>query len=105
MSDLNDKQALLEEIENGIRAGNLEEGYRRYQTINNMDDVIECIRYADVVQPERKTGHWIDEGQHAQMDMGYHRFRCSECGGYIIEARTDAFCKWCGSYNGGRNDG
>ena len=49
------KKALLEEIENGIKAGNYEEGYEEYPHINDMDDIIECIKYADSVQPKPKT--------------------------------------------------
>ena len=49
------RQALLEEIENGIKAGNYEEGYEEYPHINDMDDILECIKYADSVQPKPKT--------------------------------------------------
>ena len=49
------RKALLEEIENGIKAGNYEEGYEEYPHINDMDDIIECIKYADSVQPKPKT--------------------------------------------------
>ena len=60
--DLISREALLEEIENGIKAGNYEEGYEEYPHINDMDDIIECIKYADSVQPKPKTGHWIYDG-------------------------------------------
>lgn len=49
------RKALLEEIENGIKAGNYEEGYEEYPHINNMNDIIECIKYADSIQPKPKT--------------------------------------------------
>ena len=49
------RKALLEEIENGIKAGNYEEGYEEYPHINDMDDIIECIKYADSVQPKPRT--------------------------------------------------
>ena len=42
-----DKTKLLTDINNGIKAGNLEEGYEQYQNINNMDDIIETIEWAD----------------------------------------------------------
>ena len=32
-----------------------EEGYEEYPHINDMDDIIECIKYADSVQPKPKT--------------------------------------------------
>jgi len=44
-----DGDALVTEMTNGIRAGNLEDGYEKYQNINNMDDCVECVKYADVV--------------------------------------------------------
>ena len=47
-------------------------------------------------QPQRKMGKWIDEGFYAD-GHGAHAFRCSECGGHIIEYDTDPFCKWCGA--------
>lgn len=47
--DLIDRDALVKEMTNGIRAGNLEEGYEMYPNINNMDDCIDCVRYTDAV--------------------------------------------------------
>lgn len=44
-----DGDAIYNEIECGIRAGNLEEGYEKYPNINNMDDCLDCIKYADTV--------------------------------------------------------
>jgi hypothetical protein len=34
---------------NGIKAGNLEEGYEMYANINTVDDCVECVRWADAV--------------------------------------------------------
>ena len=47
--DLIDRDALVKEMTNGIRAGNLEEGYEEYQNINNMDDCVDCVSCADAV--------------------------------------------------------
>ena len=44
-----DADGLIADMINGIRAGNLEEGYERYQNINNVDDCVNCVRYADTV--------------------------------------------------------
>ena len=44
-----DADELIADMINGIRAGNLEEGYERYQNINNVDDCVNCVRYADTV--------------------------------------------------------
>ncbi len=47
--DLIDRDILEQEFRNGIKAGNLEEGYEHYANINSMDDCVECVRYADTV--------------------------------------------------------
>lgn len=54
-------------------------------------------------QPKRKTGKWIDEGFYAD-GHGVHAFRCSECGGHIIEYDADPFCRWCGADMRGEQD-
>lgn len=46
---LGDLDAVEQEMINGIKAGNYEEGYEHYQHINDMDDCIECVRYADTI--------------------------------------------------------
>jgi hypothetical protein len=46
---LGDLDALETEMENGIRAGNYEEGYEKFAHINNMDDCVDCVRYADTI--------------------------------------------------------
>lgn len=47
--DLIDRDALKQEMLNGIKAGNLEEGYEMYANINTVDDCVECVRWADAV--------------------------------------------------------
>lgn len=46
---LGDLDALEKEIVNGIKAGNYEEGYETFAHINDMDDCIECVKYADTI--------------------------------------------------------
>lgn len=46
---LGDLDALEKEMENGIRAGLLEESYDNYPHINNVDDCVECVKYADTI--------------------------------------------------------
>lgn len=46
LGDLDDLEA---EMINGIRAGNYEEGYEEYAHINDMDDCIECVKYAPTI--------------------------------------------------------
>jgi hypothetical protein len=53
-------------------------------------NTIDLLQNAPAIEPERKTGKWID---------GYKRQTCSVCKqkGY----RSWNFCPNCGSYNGG----
>lgn len=44
-----DADKLEQEMINGIRAGNHEDGYGDYPHINNVDDCVECVRYADTI--------------------------------------------------------
>ena len=55
-------------------------------------------RIADLpsVIPSRPKGHWIDEGSYADGNDA-HVYRCSECGGRIVEYESDAYCKYCGA--------
>ena len=62
----------------------------------NPDICIDGLISLPSAQPERKRGKWIDEGFYAD-GHGAHAFRCSECGGHIIEYDADPFCRWCGA--------
>ena len=44
-----DADKLKVELEYGIRAGNYEEGYDKYAHINNMDDCVDAVVYADTI--------------------------------------------------------
>jgi hypothetical protein len=44
-----DADALEKEMTNGINAGNYEEGYETFAHVNNMDDCVECVKYADTI--------------------------------------------------------
>jgi hypothetical protein len=46
---LGDLDALETEMVSGIRAGNYEEGYETFAHINNMNDCVDCVRYADTI--------------------------------------------------------
>ena len=46
---IGDLDALEQEMINGIKAGNYEEGYEDYFNINSVDDCVECVRYADAI--------------------------------------------------------
>lgn len=93
------RKALLEEIENGIKAGNYEEGYEEYPHINDMDDIIECIKYADSVQPKPKMGHWKFIFGGTKCCYSDVRAKCNICG--HIRSRMDGdilnYCPNCGA--------
>lgn len=57
-------------------------------------DAVAVIGTVPTIEPRK--GKWIDEGVYAD-GHGAHAFRCSECGGHIIEYDADPFCRWCGA--------
>jgi hypothetical protein len=46
---LGDLDTLYEDVTNGIKAGNYEEGYEEYENINDMGDIVDAIKYAPTV--------------------------------------------------------
>lgn len=46
---LGDLDKLKKRIEGGIKAAFYEDGYEKYGHINNLDDCIECIEWADTI--------------------------------------------------------
>ena len=46
---IGDLDALEQEMVNGIKASNFEDGYDDYPHINNVDDCVECVRYAETI--------------------------------------------------------
>lgn len=46
---LGDLDAVEAEMINGIKAGNYEEGYERYGHVNNMNDCVECVKFAPTI--------------------------------------------------------
>ena len=46
---LGDLDKLEKEMSNGIKAGLMIGGYEKYPNINNMDDCVECVKYADTI--------------------------------------------------------
>lgn len=66
-------------------------------------DVIDKLKAVPSADPDRKKGHWINEGRFANYHGG-NVYRCSRCGNHIIEKEPDDFCKYCGSDNRGRRE-
>lgn len=53
---LGDLDELEAEMVNGINAGNYEEGYEEYAHINDMDDCVECVKYAEtIIEADKKS--------------------------------------------------
>lgn len=46
---LGDLDALEKEMIGGIKKSNYEEGYEIFLPINNVDDCVECVRFADTI--------------------------------------------------------
>jgi len=44
-----DADVLEKDMVNGIKAGLYEEGYETFAHINDMDDCVECVKYADTI--------------------------------------------------------
>lgn len=61
MTKFVDQQALLKDIENGIKAGNHEEGYGEYSNINDMGDIVDCIKYADTISEQDIVRPYLDK--------------------------------------------
>ena len=56
--DLIDRDALVKDLTNGIKAGLFLDGYEEYQNINDMDDCVECVKYTDaVIEAEGSENH------------------------------------------------
>ena len=51
---LGDLDQLETEMYGGIKAGMCEEGYEEFGNINDMDDCLECVRFADTIIPAEK---------------------------------------------------
>lgn len=70
---LGDLDALEKEIVNGIKAGNYEEGYETFAHINDMDDCIECVKYADTIieaDKENKKDEHMTADEFAELFTG-----------------------------------
>jgi hypothetical protein len=53
---IGDLDALEQEMINGIKAGNYEDGYDDYSHINNIDDCVVCVRCADaIIEADREV--------------------------------------------------
>lgn len=61
------------------------------------------IDHAPTIKPERKTGHWIDDGidGYGALMIEYRNIKCDQCGWSSSLVIPRNFCPNCGSYNRG----
>ena len=53
---LGDLDKLEKEIDGGIKAGLMIEGYENYSNINDVDDCLECVKYAPTIIEAESEG-------------------------------------------------
>lgn len=90
---LGDLDALYKEMENGIKAGNFVEGYEDYGHINNVDDCLEAVKYAETIIPATdRTATWKRVGSdvHGLIDM----YECSNCGAHPPKKQIGVTWGW-----------
>lgn len=65
-------------------------------TLGEYEKMIEPLKRE--IQPERKTGKWIDDGTYGDYHP-HHAWHCSECEESVIEIDTPwfKFCPNCGA--------
>jgi len=97
MNDLISRQAAIDFIDAGHLVNPNEPRW-------SDNEVVNFLKSRPSAQPEQRKGEWIDEGFYAD-GHGAHAFRCSECGGHIIEYDADPFCRWCGADMRGEQNG
>lgn len=108
MSDLIDRQAVIDEIENldwyhVSETGKLVFGSSsEYESLYKANDIYKAIENIPSAEPERKKGKWIETGKKI--------YKCSECGNYLDFSGVNAgrgnanFCPECGADMTGGED-
>ena len=88
MSRLIDADALKEE---------LCKEYRHFDQRIKISPVVQLIRDAPTIEPERKTGHWLRTGRNNV--FGGFEVECSECGDtvMIMHIEDELYCRHCGA--------
>ena len=98
-----DKDRLLLEIDNGIKAFNGEEGYEGYPPISTMEDIIDSIRYADEVEisVEKDPSEKYSLAGDGDIVLLRHLRETQSFARYDIFAQeTDSIRKFRGSHRG-----
>ena len=68
----------------------------------DFEDACSAIEDAPAIEPERKTGRWINHPEQKNIYGGVC-IECSECGEkYVVRyIKDEKFCRNCGAYMGG----
>lgn len=75
----------------------------RKEAIKNLEDGSVTLGTREIAikalkEPERKHGHWIDEGEYVTTAYGTLPIhRCSNCNSEITIDEHDSFCPECGA--------
>lgn len=77
-----DGDKLFSDMQNGIYAGNYEEGYEKYGHILNMDDCLEEVEVADTIIPADNIIKCPNCGIEQYNDKEY----CMDCGAKLEES-------------------
>lgn len=88
-----DADALIEQMEEDME--HMEEPLAKMFTGAAISD----IKHAPTIEPERKTGRWI------QIYAWSNVCKCSECGGRRIMSSFDKYCSYCGADMKGEQNG
>lgn len=101
MSDLIERRAAIDKINRIVEVNHLNPEFVWFTPLG----VQQLIRDLPSVQPERKTGKWID-GKLDWHGIAMERY-CSECGQLLTSAKTVHmnYCPNCGADMRGEQDG
>lgn len=64
--------------------------------------VEDMIENAPTIEPEQRTGEWIQISSKGHKTNIKYLYKCSVCG--MVDWFDSNYCPECGSYNGGKNE-
>lgn len=91
---LGDLDKLEKEIDGGIKAGLMIEGYENYSNIKDVDDCLECVKYAPtIIEADKEYEDEIITRGNCMMcgkELNKGLFFCRECKAKAESEETDA---------------